>query len=539
MTIELKFDEQFAYVDPNPFYENKTENIIYQYVWQTKQDGVDSLLIRMDITKYTKEERTKMTQILSEMKLYENCLSWFLPIKKFVFGKFNKRDELWIVCENCQTINMNDYLQIDLINEEEQRYIINQYVKMMKVIIEKKWTIHFDMKDIVMISNANDFRPTFKIPVTLFLINLKKKTPISQLYDGLGILMQFFVLMNKKYDEEHKEEIENGKESRVKTNTEYIKISQMLKQKKPIREIEKNQLLQQAQKENSFRSFDMKQIEPIGIIGFGAYGTIIKVKYQGKIYCLKESDKEKLTEIEKEAIVLHLCDHEKIMKCHGIATSWHSISLQLQKKRQKRRKFIYLLLDFYGNGNFDAYLDEFTKKKQRMNKDQIAHLFREMLIPVYYLQQKKQYLHSDIKPENYMVLYHSEEDKTSGKCPDLVLTDFGNCRTFSNESKFVRGTSKNWDSNRRAPLTVNHDIYPLGVCLYRMLTNKMPLGDNEEQVQQKITENDSVKFPKWILKKEELLPFVELARKILCFDEEKRMTFEELWKDELVIELLK
>ena len=67
----------------------------------------------------------------------------------------------------------------------------------------------------------------------------------------------------------------------------------------------------------------------------------------------------------------------------------------------------------------------------------------------------------------------------------------------------------------------------------------MPLGDNEEQVQQKITENDSVKFPKWILKKEELLPFVELARKILCFDEEKRMTFEELWKDELVIELLK
>ena len=164
-----------------------------------------------------------------------------------------------------------------------------------------------------------------------------------------------------------------------------------------------------------------------------------------------------------------------------------------------------------------------------------------MLIPIYYLQQSKHYLHSDIKPENYMILYPqlSNGEIDINQTPQLVLTDFGNCRTFSNESKYIRGTSKNWDSNRRLPLTVNHDIYPIGVCLYRMLTNKMPLGENEEQVQQKITESDSVKFPKWILKKDELQSFVSLARKILCFDEEKRVTFEELWKDEVVIDLLK
>ena len=90
MTKELNLETEFAYVDKNPFYQNKTDNITYQYIWQTKSDGADSVLIRMDITKYTKEERVKLTQILTEMETYKNSLSWFLAIKRFIVGKHQK-----------------------------------------------------------------------------------------------------------------------------------------------------------------------------------------------------------------------------------------------------------------------------------------------------------------------------------------------------------------------------------------------------------------------------------------------------------------
>ena len=110
---------------------------------------------------------------------------------------------------------------------------------------------------------------------------------------------------------------------------------------------------------------------------------------------------------------------------------------------------------------------------------------------------------------------------------------------FSNESKYVRGTSQDYNSNRRFPLTINHDIYPIGVCLYQMLTNKMPFGQSEEQVKETYQNGGkSVKFPKKIVQKEEMKDLIELTRHILEYDEEKRMTFDQFFAHDLIKELL-
>lgn len=83
-------------------------------------------------------------------------------------------------------------------------------------------------------------------------------------------------------------------------------------------------------------------------------------------------------------------------------------------------KYIYMLFDYYSNGDILDYLSKLEQQKFKFNEDFYWDLIFEMLIGVLFLHQNG-FLHLDIKPENFLV-------DSEGY---VVLSDFGLSRKLS------------------------------------------------------------------------------------------------------------
>ncbi|ELP93781.1 hypothetical protein EIN_175680 [Entamoeba invadens IP1] len=505
--MEEGFKGHFASVSDKPFF--KGETTVYTYVKMNEKDTADKILIRINVDRLSKDKLKVVQERAERLKEEMKYFSWALQIEKIEVGDVGEGKELWVVCEECQPVNLKIFINHVEIRKEEKDFFLGKLLDVVRYAELRKERMQLDDFDVLVKSGANSFCPTIRVLPTAILLPLIKST-IQDLRQDVCKQIEFFVDAEK-----------------------YGKcVLDALRTKKPILDVIKMKGVDEIYQNVQFPTFDFNKIEPIEMVGTGAYGKIIKVRYEGEIYALKESDLSKKEEIEKEAMVLKWCDHPNIIKSHGIASATRSISTKIEKKRERPGTYLYLLLDYYEAGNINDFVEEQRKIKKHMTSEELDLFFKQMIAPMEYLQNTKKFIHGDLKHHNFLI---SKKDGNT----KIVLTDFGNCRSFANESQVLRGTSRDYNSAKRTPLTVNHDLYPLGVCLYRLMTHKIPYGENETEIQEAVQKKKGLFMPKRIKNDKLMDQKREVVTKMLALKENERETFNQLFKEDYVVNLLK
>jgi uncharacterized protein (TIGR02145 family) len=141
-------------------------------------------------------------------------------------------------------------------------------------------------------------------------------------------------------------------------------------------------------------------------------------------------------------------------------------------------------------------LKEHLDRKGKLNDDEIKTIFSQMLEAVGYVHDKK-LVHRDIKPSNFMI-------NSEGQ---IKLLDFGIAKnTDANSADYTQtGTTQNMGTpmymspeqiKSTKDVTLQSDIYSLGVVLWQMVMGKKPYDTNTSstyELQTKIvTENLSL-----------------------------------------------
>lgn len=133
------------------------------------------------------------------------------------------------------------------------------------------------------------------------------------------------------------------------------------------------------------------------------------------------------------------------------------------------------------------HLDDHCKSKP-LSIREVLKLFQDLCEVIEFIHDKEKILHLDLKPKNILV--------TADRPHRIKLIDFGSSKLFRSEAKqFTRSDLLNPLTLKFAPpeqhdqnevLTNQSDIYSLGVILYLLITEKVPLGEGEKD-KEKIT----------------------------------------------------
>mgnify|MGYP001231462927 CR=1 FL=1 len=190
-------------------------------------------------------------------------------------------------------------------------------------------------------------------------------------------------------------------------------------------------------------------------IGAGAFSTIHKAYKEGndKIYAVKKIDiykyKNNKETYKREFTLLRKLDHKNIIKLHDIIID-------------TRNQNLFLVLDYYQNGDFANFLnnrslkEKYAKNYMFQLRDGLHYLFSKNII------------HRDLKPQNLLL----DENKS------LIITDFGLAKHFkSNEMlETVCGSPLYMAPEiiAKKNYTIQSDLWSVGIILYQMIYGKVP-----------------------------------------------------------------
>ncbi|KAL4500117.1 hypothetical protein ABPG73_011225 [Tetrahymena malaccensis] len=187
---------------------------------------------------------------------------------------------------------------------------------------------------------------------------------------------------------------------------------------------------------------------------------------------------------------------------------------------KKTKDFMYLIMEFCNEGSIeDLILSQKVPENEVLDYfKQICKAFREL--------NNKNILHGDVKPSN--ILLHNSQCK---------LADFGVSKTIDKKSEntTMRGTPFFMAPQllNNQPYTTKSDIWSLGITLFFMLFKRLPWEEKvqkQHQLRQFITnEYDPDKFFSQCTNV--ISDFtLNLLKRMIVVDEEKRISWEELFK---------
>ena len=271
----------------------------------------------------------------------------------------------------------------------------------------------------------------------------------------------------------------------------------------------------------------------IKCLGKGAFGEVYLTSKQGskQKFATKKIDK-KFTQnprarkyLENEINILKEIDHPNIIKLVEV---------------KETTQFYYLVMELCNGGGLSECLEEYQKKyKKPFPEETVQFLMKQIVDGINYLH-KRNILHRDIKLDNILVNFDSEEDKKSRNMlkAKVKIIDFGFARHL-NPSQLAYSTlgspinmdpgilrklnkmehSKEYGYDQKA------DIWSLGTICYEMLIGKCTFdAESMRELVSKVEKGNY--FLPTTLSKEA----VSFLNGMLQYDLKKRLSAEQLYK---------
>ena len=216
-------------------------------------------------------------------------------------------------------------------------------------------------------------------------------------------------------------------------------------------------------------------------IGQGSFGEVYLTTRQGynKLYATKKVSKQK---IELPSVKKHFIDEIEILK-----TLNHKNIIKLETIRQSQNNF-YIICEYYnGGGLFDCLKQYKIRYGRPFPENIVQHFMRQIVDALVYLHQRK-IIHRDLKLENLLINYESEEDKNNFNLlkAEVKIIDFGFATKLNgaNLRYSILGSPINMDpilltklNNQNISYLIGYDekadIWSLGTVCYEMVTGEM------------------------------------------------------------------
>ena len=249
-------------------------------------------------------------------------------------------------------------------------------------------------------------------------------------------------------------------------------------------------------------------------IGHGHFADVYKVieKATGTKYAAKYIKKKRLEssrrgvskkDIQNEVNVLSEMNHENIIYLHQV---------------YENRQHVVLVLELVDGGE----LFDFISEREWLTEEEASYFVKQILLGVKYMHSKR-VAHLDLKPENVML-------KGSPDCHELKLIDFGvskrlkpgeDVREMLGTTEFVSPEVINFE-----PITLNSDMWSIGVITYIMLSGASPfLGDTQQETYTNIIACDYEFDEELFCQTSELAK--DFIRRLLVKDQTKRASVDE------------
>ena len=288
----------------------------------------------------------------------------------------------------------------------------------------------------------------------------------------------------------------------------------------------------------------VEDITLIKSVGKGSFGEVFLASRKGtdQMYAVKKVSKslalqEKVKKyFNNEIYILKQVNHPNIIKLYEI--------------KQTLNNF-YLVFDLCNGGGLSNCLEKYMKQNKRPFTQEIAQsIIRQLVSGLQYLHNNK-ILHRDLKLDNVLLHFNSEEDKNNFNLlkAQVKIIDFGFARYLENDSlaQSVLGSPINMDpqilakmrkidNNQSFGYDQKADIWSLGTICYEMLIGVPPFdATSYEELVSKI-QKGNYKIPKNLKLSKEAISFIN---GMLQYNPEKRLSIDQLANHNFLIKNVK
>jgi serine/threonine protein kinase len=279
-------------------------------------------------------------------------------------------------------------------------------------------------------------------------------------------------------------------------------------------------------------------------VGKGSFGEVFLTSRKGtdQMYAVKKVSKslvlqEKVKKyFNNEIYILKQVNHPNIIKLYEI--------------KQTLNNF-YLVFDLCNGGGLSNCLEKYMKQNKKPFTQEIAQsIIRQLVSGLQYLHNNK-ILHRDLKLDNVLLHFNSEEDKNNFNLlkAQVKIIDFGFARYLENDSlaQSVLGSPINMDpqilakmrkidNNQSFGYDQKADIWSLGTICYELLIGVPPFdATSYEELVSKI-QKGNYKIPKNLKLSKEAISFIN---GMLQYNPEKRLSIDQLANHNFLIKNVK
>ena len=239
------------------------------------------------------------------------------------------------------------------------------------------------------------------------------------------------------------------------------------------------------------------------------------------------NDKRYKKYLNNEIYILNNINHENIIKYHGMKMSMN---------------YIYLIFEYCNGGDLQTCLKNYLDENNKPFPQHIVQYIMKQIIKAFYYLHSRKILHRDIKLENILVKYSSEEDKKNMDLlkAEIKVTDFGFARYLKGDSlaKSLLGNPINMDplilkkmaridNDTEFGYDEKADIWSLGTITYELLVGCPAFeATSYAELIEKINKGN-YKIPHSIVLSKEAICFLN---GMMQYDPKCRLSVEELSK---------
>ena len=275
-------------------------------------------------------------------------------------------------------------------------------------------------------------------------------------------------------------------------------------------------------------------------LGKGAFGEVYLTKRKDNPnvkFATKKLDREQIEGSEavkylkNEIEIMQKLDHPNIVKFETI---------------KKTKKHFYLIMEFCNGGELSKALEKYQEKNGHpFTQEIVQHLMRQIIDAFKYIHGKK-VIHRDIKLENILLNFESEEDKEDLNMmkAQVKIIDFG-FACFINKSGLLYSTLgspinmdpiilKKLNSSNKKTRQLGYDqkadVWSLGTICYEMLIGRSAFDSQDmEELVEKV-ENGTYSVPTNLSK--EVISFIN---GMLQYESTARLNCEQLSKHPFLV----